>query len=222
VRLRSGWVAVALTLTGCTVPPPRPSAPPATPPQTTSIAEFAARIDADARLSEHESNPQTRAQIAAEARRDADACLAQAAQAVACIFGNALALGLEARVHATHAPALLKDMLAALAQAETIDPAYEEAGPARVQALVLARAPPWPLGPGDGEQAVAAARRATSLRPAYPPNWLALAEAQAKSGAALESQASYARARDAARALPDSADQRDWLQQSEQHLGHAP
>jgi cytochrome c-type biogenesis protein CcmH/NrfG len=110
-------------------------------------------------------------------------------------------------------------MLAALARAEAIDAAYAEAGPARVQALVLTRAPGWPLGPGDAARAVEAAQRAVALRPAYPPNWLALAEAQSKAGSAADAQASYARARNAARALPESFDRAHWLGEAEQHLG---
>jgi hypothetical protein len=222
VRAQSGCILAALTLAACTVPAHRPAAPPSAPPSAASVAELAAEIDADARKSDHESDAQARAQLAADARRDADACIAQAPQAPACLFGSALALGLEARAHPAHAPATLKDMLATLARAEALDPAYEDAGPARVQALVLARAPPWPLGPGDPEQAVASARRAVALRPAYPPNWLALAEAQSKAGSAADAEASYGRARDAARALPESPDRTDWLQQAEQHAGHSP
>jgi hypothetical protein len=220
VTRQSGCGLVALILAGCSMPAQRIAAP--APPPSATVAQLVAQIDADAAKSDHESDAQTRTELAADARGDADACIAQAPQSAACLFGSALALGLDARAHPAHAPATLKDMLARLAQAEALDPAYKDAGPARVQALVLARAPPWPLGPGDAEQAVSAARRAVALRPAYPPNWLALAEAQSKAGSAGEAEASYARARDAARALPEGPDRNDWLQQAEQHAGHAP
>jgi tetratricopeptide (TPR) repeat protein len=214
VKGQAAWVLAVLALTACTLPARKPAAPP--PPG--SVAELASIIDADARKSDHETDPHVRADLAAETRRDADACLAQAPQAVACVFGSALALGLEAREHPARALATLNDMLATLARAEAIDAAYAEAGPARVQALVLTRAPGWPLGPGDAERAVEAAHRAVALRPSYPPNWLALAEAQSKEGSAADAQASYARARDAARALPENSDRARWLREAEQHL----
>jgi len=220
VRLRAAWVIAVLPLAACTVPAHRPAAPPvAAPPKT--IAELAAGIEADAGKSDHATDPQVRAQLAADARRAADACIAQAPQAVACVFGNALALGLEARVHPAHALATLNDMLTILGRAEAIDAAYADAGPARVQALVLTRAPGWPLGPGDPERALQAAGRAVALRPAYPPNWLALAEAQSKAGSAVDAQASYVRARDAARALPESPERAQWLHEAEQHTAHS-
>jgi hypothetical protein len=218
VRLRAAWVIAVLPLAACTVPPHRPAAPPVFPPPKT-IAELAAGIDADAAKSDHATDPQVRAELAADARRSADACLAQAPEAVGCVFGNALALGLDARVHPAHALGTLNDMLTILARAEAIDAAYADAGPARVRALVLTRAPGWPLGPGDPERALEAARRAVALRPAYPPNWLALAEAQSKAESAADAQASYARARDAARALPESPERAEWLREAEQHAG---
>ena len=133
---------------------------------------LAAAIELDAQRSDHESDSKIRAQLAAEAGRDADACLALEPQAAACLYGRAVALGLKARAHPTRAGEFLSSMLDALARAESADPDYDEAGPARVRALVLIRAPGWPLGPGDPEAGLAAARRAVTLRPLYPPNLL--------------------------------------------------
>jgi hypothetical protein len=109
-------------------------------------------------------------------------------------------------------------MLDTLGRAESADPNYDEAGPARVRALVLTRAPGWPLGPGDAEAGLAAARRAVTLRPQYPPNLLALAEALSKTGDGNGARETYARARDAAQALPDAADRNEWLREAEQGL----
>ena len=109
-------------------------------------------------------------------------------------------------------------MLEVLTQAESADPNYDEAGPARVRALVLIRAPGWPLGPGDADAGLAAARRAVSLRPQYPPNLLALAEALAKTGDASGARENYQRARDAAQALPAAADRDEWLSEADQGL----
>lgn len=109
-------------------------------------------------------------------------------------------------------------MLDALARAESVDPDYDEAGPARVRALVLIRAPGWPLGPGDAEAGLVAARRAVMLRSDYPPNLLALAEALAKTGDASAARENYTRAREAALALPAAADRDAWLREADQGL----
>jgi hypothetical protein len=109
-------------------------------------------------------------------------------------------------------------MLEALTRAESADPNYDEAGPARVRALVLIRAPGWPLGPGDAESGLAAARRAVTLRPDYPPNQLALAEALAKSGDGAGAAENYAQARAAALAFPESPDRDEWLHEADQGL----
>jgi hypothetical protein len=111
-------------------------------------------------------------------------------------------------------------MLDALTRAESADAAYDEAGPARVRALVLTQARGWPLGPGDAEAGLVAARRAVTLRPLYPPNLLALAEALAKTADPSGARESYMRARDAALALPAGADRDDWLREAERGLQH--
>jgi hypothetical protein len=111
-------------------------------------------------------------------------------------------------------------MLDALGRAETADPHYDEAGPARVRALVLIRAPAWPLGPGDTESGLAAARRAVALRTSYPPNLLALAEALSKTGDRSAARENYRLAREAALAMPASDDRDEWLHQADQGLQH--
>jgi hypothetical protein len=183
-----------------------------------STAELAAAIDGAAARSDTEPDPKIRAELAAQAINDADTCLAHDPQAAACLYGRALAGGLNARAHPTHAGEILSSMLEDLAHAESADPNYDEAGPARVRALVLIRAPGWPLGPGDSEAGLVAARRAVALRPLYPPNLLALAEALSKNGDAGGARENFARARDAARALPDAAARDQWLRQADQGL----
>ncbi len=201
---------------GCQAPL-QPSPTPPTP-VTGSVAELAAAITADANRSDHEHDSKVRGELAEEASRDASACLDIEPRTAACLYGRALALGLEARVHPTRAGELLGAMLASLADAETADAAYDEAGPARVRALVLIRAPGWPLGPGDPEAGLAAARRAAALRPQFPPNILALAEALAKTGDANGARQNYQRARDLAQALPAGADRDAWLRQADEAL----
>jgi hypothetical protein len=109
-------------------------------------------------------------------------------------------------------------MLQSLDTAESADPNYDKAGPARVRALVLIRAPGWPLGPGDTDAGLAAARRAVTLQPDYPPNVLALAEALSKTGDANGARDSYSHARDLAQALPPGAERDDWLREADDAL----
>ncbi|HET7757595.1 MAG TPA: hypothetical protein VFK87_10095, partial [Steroidobacteraceae bacterium] len=74
------------------------------------------------------------------------------------------------------------------------------------------------LGPGDPAAGVVAARRAVSLRPRYPPNLLALAEALAKSGDAPAAREAYQHARAAALGLPPAGDRDEWLREAERAL----
>jgi hypothetical protein len=204
--------------------PPKPQPP--QPPQSTtqpaptaaSVDALAAAIAAAAKRSDHEPDGKLREQLAAQASRDADACLALEPQAAACLYGRALALGMQARAHPTQALSLLPTMLSSLSAAEAANPGYDEAGPARVKALVLIRAPGWPLGPGDAAAGLLAAQQAVARRPLFPPNLLALAEARAKSGDAQGARDSYGQARAAAQALPASADRDDWLSQADAAL----
>jgi len=195
-------------------PPTTPSAVPGT------VAELAAAIARDAKRSDTETDSKRRDQLASDATVDAQACLAREPEAAACLYGQGVALGLAARAHPTRAGESLKSMLDFLARAEAADAHYDEAGPARVRALVLLRAPSWPLGPGDAEAGLAAARRAVALNPKYPANLLALAEALAKTGDAGGAHDTYVRARDAAQTLPASADRDDWLRAADQALAH--
>jgi len=204
-----------LAVAACTTLPR--SALPVQSREPSSVAALAAAIEVDAQRSDHEPDSKIRGELAAEANRDAQICLSREPQAAACLYGRAVALGLDARAHPTHAGELLKNMLDTLALAESADPNYDEAGPARVRALVLIRAPGWPLGPGDTDAGLIAARRAVALRPLYPPNLLALAEALAKSGDGSGARENYARARDAAQ-LSAAVDRDEWLREADQGL----
>jgi hypothetical protein len=187
-----------------------------------TVEQLAAAVALDARRSDLETDSKIRDQLAADALQNAQACLERAPQAAACLYYDGVALGLKARAHPLQANEALKSMLDALGGAEAADPAYDQAGPARVKALVLIKAPAWPLGPGDVEAGLAAARRAVALRPDYPPNVLALAEALAKTGDVHGAQESYRRARDLVQALPSSPDRDDWLHEADQALGKLP
>jgi hypothetical protein len=207
-----------LVLAACAARPPQTIGLPAAGTQTLSVAALAAAVQMDAKRSDHEPDSKVRGGLAEDAARDADACLAREPQAAACLYGHAIALGLEARVHPTRAGEFLNSMLDALSRADAVDPDYDEAGPARVRALVLTRAPGWPLGPGDAEAGLTAARRAVSRRPLYPPNLLALAEALAKTGDSGGARENYVRAHDAALALPAADDRDEWLREAQQGM----
>ena len=187
-----------------------------------TIDELAAAVKEDSRRSETETDSKVRDQLATDANRDAQACLDQAPQAAACLYYHAIALGLDARAHPLHAADSLKTMIDSLSRAEAADPEFDQAGPARVKALVLVKAPAWPLGPGDPDAGLASARRAVALRPAYPANVLALAEALAKTGDASGARENYLHARELAQALPPSSDRDDWVRQADQALAKVP
>jgi len=185
-----------------------------------SIEERAAAIKAAADRSDHEPDSKVRAELASEANSNADACLALAPGAAACQYGKAVATGLEARAHPARAGGLLGSMLKSLGNAEATDPNYDKAGPARVRALVLIRAPSWPLGPGDTDAGLVAARRAVALQPDYPPNVLALAEALSKTGDETGARESYTHARELAQSLPSGPERDGWLHEAEEALRH--
>ncbi len=133
-----------------------------------------------------------------------------------CDYALAISLGLQARAHPASARDKLAQMVVLLRRAALADPTLDRAGPHRVLALVLLRAPGWPLGPGDPEEGLVVARRAVSLAPDYAPNQLALAE-----GLALNEQPGPAREA-AKRALPLAeaavadgvADAAEWLREA--------
>jgi hypothetical protein len=100
----------------------------------------------------------------------------------------------------------LKTMIPALQRAIEKDPLYDEAGPHRVLALVYVRAPGWPVGPGDVEAGLNEAKQAVALRPDYPPNAFALAEALAANKDRERAREEYIRGKALAAALRDAMD----------------
>ena len=94
----------------------------------------------------------------------------QAAPASAeCDYALALALGVQARERPSTATQGLKAMVELLQKANGLDARLDHGGPARVLALVLVRAPGWPLGPGDPETGLKAARQAVEPLPRLRP-----------------------------------------------------
>jgi tetratricopeptide (TPR) repeat protein len=183
-----------------------------------TLDQYATAIKANSDRSDHVSDGNVRAELAAQSSSMADHCLALNAQAAPCQYAKALATGMEARAHPTQALGLLKSMLQNLDAAAATDPNYDMAGPSRVRALVLIRAPGWPLGPGDPDAGLEAARKAVSLQPDYPPNALALAEALSKTGDAKGAHDSYQHALDLVQAAPAGPERDGWVHDAQEGL----
>jgi hypothetical protein len=185
-----------------------------------------AAVERDADRIGQTQDPAGRRQLLAAAAANARQCLALAAGDGACHYAQAQVLGLTARERPLQADSLLKEMLASLAKAEALDPGLDHAGPARLSAVVLLRAPPWPLGPGDADAAVTAAQRAVQRDAAYPPNLITLGQAQARADGGPAARATFAKARLAIQAWTSTADtaaqvaadRAHWEQQVEQAL----
>jgi hypothetical protein len=224
-RLRAVAVLTLLALAGCAL---RPAAiAPANGTAALPPEQLVALIKADTDRIDRSKDAAERRRLLAAATANAQQCVAVAPDNGACHYAWAQVLGLTARERPVQAVALLKDMLATLKQAEALDPAFDQAGPARLTAVVLLRAPGWPLGPGDPDAALSAAQRAVDRDPAYPPNLITLAQAQAKTEASAKARASYEQARVAVAAwqgaTPDAAaDRASWQHDIEQGLHELP
>ncbi|HEU4383441.1 MAG TPA: hypothetical protein VFR85_08065 [Anaeromyxobacteraceae bacterium] len=168
-------------------------------------------------LVEHSRDPAERVALAGAAVEAGQWCLRRAPASPACDYWLAVALGLQARERPATAKEGLALMVAALRRAATGDPRLDLAGPHRVLALVLLRAPAWPLGPGDVEAALQEARAAAALFPDHPPNQSALGEALLANGRPGEGRAALARALAMARARQAAGDPDapDWIREAE-------
>ena len=133
-------------------------------------------VQAKAWLAERETDVKVRTGLAVSAVQAGQWCLRREAASAPCKFWLAVALGLQARDRPTTVEDGLKRMAQLLRETARDAPLLDEAGPDRVLSLLLARAPGWPIGPGDTEEALVHARKAVELRPGYPPNQLALGE----------------------------------------------
>jgi hypothetical protein len=192
--MRAAAALTLLALAACTVPHP------VTQPVTNGAAvlspsQLVESVQRDSDLIDHSTDAAERTRLLAAATQNAQQCVAVAPQSGPCHYAQAQVLGLTARERPAQAIARLKEMLANLTQAEALDPDFDHAGPARLSAVVLLRAPDWPLGPGDPDAALVAAQRAVNRDAAYPPNLITLAQAQAKSDATAAARATFVKAR---------------------------
>ncbi len=109
-------------------------------------------------------------------------CLQRAPGMALCEYWQAVARGLSARENPATGLGEVRPIVDLLTHAASVAPDLEEGGPSRTLALLLLRAPGWPVGPGDPDLALAEARKAVAHGPGHPMNHLVLAEALAATG----------------------------------------
>ncbi len=171
-------------------------------------------------LVEHEKDGGARSALAVSAVEAGQSCLQRAPASAACDYALALALGVQARERHSTVTEGLKLMVERLRRAAAEDASIDRAGPERILALVLVRAPQWPMGPGDPETGLSEAKKAVARFPDFPPNQLALAEALMANGSARDGRAAAKRGTELARArvAAGDPDARDWLKDGEKLL----
>ena len=143
---------------------------------------------------ERERDRAERERLAVQAVQLGQWCQRRAPGDAVCDYRLALALGQQTRERTSTAKDALGRMEKLLRAAIAADPAMDRGGPHRTLALLLLRAPGWPIGPGDPEGALVEARRAVALFPDAAHDPLALAEALARNDHAAEAHAAYERA----------------------------
>ncbi len=215
------WLAPLVVVVAACAPALPPAAPPPASAAGAGVDDLVASARATARRVEQEPDAARRLDLVATEIAAAQACIARAAADPRCDWTLAIALGQQARERPSTANDGLAKMVEALRRVIAAAPELEEAGGHRVLALVLLRAPGWPLGPGDPEEGFAEAERAVAARPDYPPNQLALGEALAKSGRSAEARQANERARElaAARERAGDPDAAAWRREAERALG---
>lgn len=133
-------------------------------------------------------------------------CHRRAPKEPECDYRLAIALGQLAREKPSTGMDALGKMVELLHRAIAAAPRLDSAGPHRVLALVLMRAPSWPIGPGDPEEGLAEAKKAAQLYPDAADNQLALAEGLAATGSREGARTAYGKALALATAARDAGD----------------
>ena len=174
-------------------------------------------------LADHETDPERRVLSATGAVQAAQWCGRIAPSRPPCDYWLGAALGVQARERRSTALDALPKIVEAFQRAAAGEPGFDEGGPDRALSLLYARAPGWPTGPGDPDLALVHARKAVDLKPDYPPNHLALAEALAAVGETSASLEAYRRALDMARRSAESGDPDapEWVREAEEALARA-
>jgi tetratricopeptide (TPR) repeat protein len=171
-----------------------------------SPESFAGAIRAKSFRLGREKNSAERGRLAQDAVAVGQLCEENQPAAATCDYWLAAALGLQARERAATAHDAMSLMVDLLRRAARNGAGIDYGGPRRLLAILLLRAPGWPLGPGDPEAALPEAQSAARLAPEYPPNQLALGEALRKNGRTPEARSAYSEALRLATTEPASAD----------------
>jgi tetratricopeptide (TPR) repeat protein len=172
-------------------------------------------------LADHEESGKDRESAAEVAVQAAQWCGRIAPESAECDFWLGAALGVQARERRTTALDALPKIEEAFKRAAAAAPAMEEGGPDRALALLYARAPGWPAGPGDPDLALVHARKAVEIQAGFAPNQLALAEALAGTGDREGSRSTYQRALEMARdavARGGDPEAPEWVEEAEKAL----
>jgi tetratricopeptide (TPR) repeat protein len=167
---------------------------------------FAGAIRAKAFRIGREKDGGERTRLAESAVALGQLCEENAPAAPLCDYWLAAALGLQARERPATGKDGIQRMNEFLRRAVKTDPALDQGGPHRLLAILLLRAPSWPLGPGDTGEALPEAEAAVRIAPDFAPNQLALGEALAKNGRDAESRTAYSRAFELAKAAAGRGD----------------
>jgi tetratricopeptide (TPR) repeat protein len=173
-------------------------------------------------LAENDPDQERRRDTATESVSTAQWCSRRDPADPTCSYWLALAVGVQANQRRATADDGLKVMVRALHNAIDRGERTDSAGPHRVLALVLLRAPGWPMGPGDPDTGLVHAERAVELFPDFAPNWLALGEALHETGQPARSLAAYRCALEAAATRESHPDSRDWTEEAQVALAGNP
>src|SRR5206468_9879056 len=105
-----------------------------------------------------------RLRAATRAVQAAQWCERVSAEKPECQYWLGAALGVQAREKPSTGLSALPMIVEAFKRAAVADPALEDGGPERALALLYARAPGWPTGPGDPDLGLEHARKAVEVR----------------------------------------------------------
>ncbi len=179
------------------------------------VESFLGAARATAWLIEHENDGDRRRELVLEGVQISQLCRRTYPDEPECRYRLALAVGQQAREWPSTGVDGLDVMVALLEELIEEVPHLDQAGPHRVLALVLLRAPGWPSGPGDPEHGLEHAQAAVTLAPEYAPNHLALGEALAANGQTDAARLTLERAIELARERQASGDPEaaEWTQQ---------
>jgi tetratricopeptide (TPR) repeat protein len=173
-------------------------------------------IRAVAWLTEHGAK-EDRKTLVASALAAGNQCQLRTPGTAQCNYWQAVARGVDGREHPSRGIPDLKNIIELLKKADAEAPLMEDAGPARVLALLLVRAPGWPVGPGNPDAALVEAKKAVERAPDHPLNQLVLGECFAATEDHAGAKAAFEKAVEVGRKRGD-ADGQDWAEQAEKAL----